>query len=57
MQDLDLKIYKETGLFLSVMSILNENWFAQKRWDKKTKEAVKNIKKPYIKRAILTILL
>lgn len=40
MQDLGLKIYVETNLFLSVMSILNENWFERDKWDVKTRTAV-----------------
>ncbi len=51
MQDLELKIYRETGLFLSVMSILNENWFEQKKWDKKTRETVKKYKETLYKKS------
>ncbi len=36
MQDLDMRKYIETSLFVSVMSILNENWFEKDRWDAKT---------------------
>ena len=39
MQDLDLKKYIETSLFISVMSVLNENWFEQDKWDEKTRIA------------------
>lgn len=44
MPDLDLKIYRETGLFLSVMSTLNENWFEHDKWDEKTRTAVEKYK-------------
>ena len=44
MQDLDLKIYSETNLFLSVMSTLNENWFERDKWNNKTQAAVKKYK-------------
>lgn len=44
MKDLDLKIYVETNLFLSTMSMLNENWFENDKWDDTTKEAVKKYK-------------
>ena len=39
MRDLDLKKYVETGLFISVMNILNENWFEQDKWNDTTKTA------------------
>lgn len=39
MQDLELKKYVETSLFISVMSVLNENWFEQNKWDEKTRIA------------------
>lgn len=39
MQDLDLKKYIETGLFINVMNILNENWFEQDKWDDITRIA------------------
>lgn len=39
MCDLDLKKYVETGLFISVMNILNENWFGQDKWSDATKTA------------------
>ena len=39
MQDLKLKKYVETSLFISVMSVLNENWFEQDKWDEKTRIA------------------
>lgn len=39
MQDLELKKYVETSLFISVMSVLNENWFEQDKWDEKTRIA------------------
>lgn len=40
-KDLDLCKYKETNLFVSVMSILNENWFEQDKWDERTRTAYK----------------
>lgn len=39
MQDLDMRKYTETSLFVSVMSILNENWFEKDKWDAKTQLA------------------
>lgn len=36
MQDLDMRKYTETSLFISVMGILNENWFEKDKWDTKT---------------------
>lgn len=39
MQDLDMRKYIETSLFVSVMSILNENWFEKDKWDAKTQLA------------------
>lgn len=47
MKDLDLKMYRETGLFLSVMSMLNENWFERERWDENTCTAVDNYKNTF----------
>ena len=44
MPDLGLKIYRETNLFLSVISTLNENWFDRDTWDEKTKTAVDKYK-------------
>ena len=44
MKDLDLKMYVETDLYLKTMSLLNENWFDKKKWDAKTREAVKKYK-------------
>lgn len=44
MSDLDLKKYVETGLFISVMNILNENWFEQDKWDDTTKTAFEKYK-------------
>lgn len=41
MCDLDLKKYVETDLFISVMNILNENWFEQDNWNDITKTAFK----------------
>lgn len=45
MQDLDLKKYIETSLFISVMSVLNENWFEQDKWDEKTRTAFEKYQK------------
>lgn len=39
MQDLDMRKYTETSLFVSVMGILNENWFEKDKWDAKTQLA------------------
>lgn len=39
MQDFDLKKYVETGLFINIMNILNENWFEQDKWDDVTRKA------------------
>lgn len=39
MQDLEMRKYIETSLFVSVMSILNENWFEKDKWDAKTQLA------------------
>ena len=39
MQDLKLKKYIETSLFITVMSVLNENWFEQDKWDENTRTA------------------
>lgn len=36
MLDLDLRKYIETSLFITVMGILNENWFEKDKWDAKT---------------------
>lgn len=36
MKDLELKKYIETLLFITVMSVLNENWFEKDKWDEKT---------------------
>lgn len=47
MGDLGLKWGKETGLFLSVMSILNENLFEKDKWDAKTQNAVEKYKKTF----------
>ena len=45
MADLELRKFVETGLFLNVISTLNENWFEHEKWDEKTKRAVENYKK------------
>lgn len=47
MQDLDLKIYVETNLFLSVISTLNENWFERDKWDVKTRTAMEKYKNTF----------
>lgn len=39
MQDLNLMKYRETGLFIQVMSLLNENWYDSSRWDSNVQEA------------------
>ena len=39
MSDLELKKYIETSLFITVMSVLNENWFEKDKWDDKTQKA------------------
>lgn len=44
MKDLDLKMYRETGLFLSTMSMLNESWESRDSWDKTTFDAVEKYK-------------
>lgn len=45
MQDLELKKYVETSLFITVMSVLNENWFEQDKWDEKTQTAFEKYQK------------
>lgn len=45
MQDLELKKYIETSLFITVMGILNENWFEQDKWDEKTHVAFEKYQK------------
>lgn len=45
MQDLELKKYIETSLFITVMSVLNENWFEQDKWDEKTRVAFEKYQK------------
>ena len=47
MAELGLRKFVETGLFLTVMSTLNENWFERDKWDEKTKNAVDNYKKVF----------
>lgn len=44
MNDLDLKIYTETNLFLQVLSVLNESFENRKKWDQRTKTAVAKYK-------------
>ena len=39
MSDLELKKYIETSLFITVISVLNENWFEKDKWDGKTQKA------------------
>ena len=45
MQDLELKKYIETSLFITVMSVLNENWFEQDKWDENTRTAFEKYQK------------
>lgn len=47
MSDLGLCKYVETNLFLSVMSLLNENLFEESKWDEVTKTAVQKYKKTF----------
>lgn len=44
MSDLGLRKYIETNLFLSVMSLLNENLFEKDKWDETTQNAVQKYK-------------
>lgn len=44
MKDFELKMYVETSLFLSTMSILNESWDEHAKWDAKTLAAVEKYK-------------
>lgn len=44
MSDLGLRKYVETNLFLSVMSLLNENLFEESKWDVTTRTAVQKYK-------------
>lgn len=50
MSDLGLKKYIETKLFLTVISLLNENLFEANKWDKTTQEAVKKYKATFYER-------
>ena len=50
MPDLGLKIYRETNLFLSVISTLNENWFERDKWDEKTRTAVDKYKDTFYRK-------
>lgn len=45
MLDLDLTKYIETSLFMTVMSVLNENWFQRDKWDEKTRLAFEKYQK------------
>ena len=45
MLDLDLTKYIETSLFMTVMSVLNENWFERDKWDEKTRLAFEKYQK------------
>ena len=45
MLDLDLIKYIETSLFMTVMSVLNENWFERDKWDEKTRLAFEKYQK------------
>ena len=44
MADLDLKKYIETDLFVSVMSLLNENWYDSDRWSGEVQSAFQKYK-------------
>lgn len=44
MKNFGLKMYVETGLFLSTISLLNESWETHDNWDTKTLEAVAKYK-------------
>lgn len=57
MCDLDLKKYVETGLFINVMNILNENWFEQDKWDDITRTAFEKYKEKLYSEKSLTMLL
>ena len=50
MSDLGLKIYTETGLFLSVISTLNENWFERGKWDAKTRAVVDKYRETFYRK-------
>ena len=45
MLDLDLTKYIETSLFMTVMSVLNENWFERDKWYEKTRLAFEKYQK------------
>ena len=45
MLDLDLTKYIETSLFMTMMSVLNENWFERDKWDEKTRLAFEKYQK------------
>lgn len=47
MKELGLKKYLETGLFLSVMGVLNENSFDADKWDDNTRTAVNNYRNTF----------
>lgn len=47
MSDLGLRKYVETNLFLSVMSLLNENLFEESKWDVTTRTAVQKYKSAF----------
>ena len=44
MKDLELRMYVETSLFLSTMSLLNESWDEHAKWDAKTLTALEKYK-------------
>ena len=50
MKELDLKKYLETGLFLSVISVLNENSFDSYKWDEKTRQAVEKYRETFYRK-------
>lgn len=47
MPDLNLLRFRETNLYASVMSMLNENWFEKDKWDDKTRNAVRKYKETF----------
>lgn len=50
MKELDLKKYLETGLFLSVISVLNENSFDSYKWNEKTRQAVEKYRETFYRK-------
>ena len=47
MKELNLRKYLDTGLFLSTISVLNENAFDSEKWDDNTRLAVENYKNTF----------